>query len=130
MENVTRFIGSKRWYDRTTNTVHTGAFFNDKNKESGEISVFDIDKELQSYREDKIFEIGDKKVYRKPPHTAARADMKVADINMIRTNKGNLQVIKDFWGSKHCNIRPFPSDASALNIAMQLAKISNLKIRK
>ena len=129
MNNVTRFIGSKNWYSINSNVVLAAAFYSEKNKTEGEISVFDIDKELKSGKEDKIFKLGDK-IYKRKPHTLARADMKVADINKIKANNEFLRVDKDLM-SKHCNIRPFPvNDALALNVAGQLARISRLIIRQ
>lgn len=129
METVTRFIGSKSWYSTNNNVVLAAAFYTDSNKREGEVSVFDIDKELEAHQEDKIFELGDRKVYKRKPHTLARADMKIFDIIKIKTNNEFLRVDKNFM-SKHCNIRPFPSnDALALNVAGQLARISQLITR-
>lgn len=130
METVTRFIGSKSWYNVKDNTLTTAAFCNIKNRKHGEISVFDIDKELKNNQEDKIFAIGDKNVYKKPPNTRARADLKVIDITKIKSYNEFLRVDRGIFPSKHCNIRPFPNDeAYALNIAAQLVRISTLKIR-
>ena len=129
METVTRFIGSKSWYSKSNNVVLAAAFYTDSNKREGEVSVFDIDKELEAKQEEKIFELGDKRVYKKKPHTLARADIRVDDIKKIKTNNEFLRVDKDFM-SKHCNIRPFPcNDALALNVAGQLARISQLVVR-
>ncbi len=129
METVTRFIGSKSWYSKSDNVVLAAAFYTDSNKREGEVSVFDIDKELEAKQEEKIFELGDKRVYKKKPHTLARADIRVDDIKKIKTNNEFLRVDKDFM-SKHCNIRPFPcNDALALNVAGQLARISQLVVR-
>ena len=129
MNNVTRFIGSKSWYSKSDNVVLAAAFYTDSNKREGEVSVFDIDKELEAKQEEKIFELGDKRVYKKKPHTLARADIRVDDIKKIKTNNEFLRVDKDFM-SKHCNIRPFPcNDALALNVAGQLARISQLVVR-
>ena len=130
METVTRFIGKKRWFDINKKTVSSAIYYNDKNIKDGEISVFDIDKELQAGEEDKIFEIGDKRVFRNPPNTVARADLKVIDVEQIPTSKGNLKVVKKLFQGKHCNIKPFPNDASALNAAGQLVKISELHIKQ
>ena len=129
METVTRFIGSKSWYSKSDNVVLAAAFYTDSNKREGEVSVFDIDNELEAKQEEKIFELGDKRVYKKKPHTLARADIRVDDIKKIKTNNEFLRVDKDFM-SKHCNIRPFPcNDALALNVAGQLARISQLVVR-
>ena len=129
MNNVTRFIGSKSWYSKSDNVVLAAAFYTDSNKREGEVSVFDIDNELEAKQEEKIFELGDKRVYKKKPHTLARADIRVDDIKKIKTNNEFLRVDKDFM-SKHCNIRPFPcNDALALNVAGQLARISQLVVR-
>ena len=129
METVTRFIGSKSWYSKSDNVVLAAAFYTDSNKREGEVSVFDIDKELEAKQEEKIFELGDKRVYKKKPHTLARADIRVDDIKKIKTNNEFLRVDKDFM-SKHCKIRPFPcNDALALNVAGQLARISQLVVR-
>lgn len=129
METVTRFIGSKNWYSTSNNVVLAAAFYTDSNKREGEISVFNIDKELEAHQEKKIFELGDKKVFKRKPHTLARADMRKVDIIKIKTNNEFLRVDENFM-SKHCNIRPFPSnDALALNVAGQLARISQLIIR-
>ena len=129
METVTRFIGSKSWYSKSDNVFLAAAFYTDSNKREGEVSVFDIDKELEAKQEEKIFELGDKRVYKKKPHTLARADIRVDDIKKIKTNNEFLRVDKDFM-SKHCNIRPFPcNDALALNVAGQLARISQLVVR-
>lgn len=129
MNNVTRFIGSKSWYSKSNNVVLAAAFYTNSNRREGEVSVFDIDKELEANQEEKIFELGDKKVYKKKPYTLARADIKVANIIKIKTNNEFLRVDKGFM-TKHCNIRPFPSnDALALNVAGQLARISQLVVR-
>ena len=71
-----------------------------------------------------------KKVYKRPPHTIARADLKVMEVEQIQINNGNLKVIKSLFQGKHCNIKPFPNDASALNVAGQLVKISELHIKQ
>lgn len=129
MKIVTRFIGNKKWFDADTNTVSSAAYYTTSNKKYGEISVFDIDTELKNGDENKIYEIGDKKVYKRPPHTIARADLNVSEVVQIHTNNGNLKVVKGFFHGKHCNIKPFPKDASALNVAGQLARISALHIK-
>ena len=130
MKNVTRFIGKKSWYDKSKNIVLPAAFCDAKNKKTREISVFDIDYELETNQEDKIYQIGDKQVFKLKPNTIARADLKVDAIEKIKSENDFLRVDKSFF-SKHCNIRPFPyDDAKALHVASQLARISSLKLRQ
>lgn len=127
-KSVTRFIGYKNWFEN--NTVKTAAFNKPRDKEAGEISVFNIDAELEKNDEEAIYKLGDKTACRKPPYTLARADLKTIDIEQIKNDNTNefLKVhCRPF--NKHCNIRPIPNDASALNIAQKLVRISKLKIR-
>ena len=129
MKNVTRFIGKKSWYDKDKKIVLPAAFCDAKNKRTREISVFHIDYELETKQEDKIYQIGDKKVFKLKPNTIARADLKVDDIEKIKSENETLRVERTLF-SKHCNIKPFPSDdAKALHIASQLARISTLRVR-
>jgi len=127
---VTRFIGYHRHYNKQNNVVYASAFINDKNKRYGEISVYDIDEELQNNNVDKIFSIGDK-IYSNPP-TPARADLLVSEIEKIKLDNENLFVETSLLPiSKHCNIKPFPSDDSkAIAVALELAKISTLHLRR
>lgn len=129
METVTRFLLDKTWYNVSENTVCSAAYYTPSNIEHKEVSVFDIDEELSTGDENRIYKIGEKTIFKNRRNIKARADLKVIDIEKIKTNKGNLRVIKSLF-SKHCNIRPFPSDASALNVAGHLARISELQIRK
>lgn len=119
---VTRFIGQPRLYDEVKGTVKTAVYKTKNNMKSNEISVVDIDKELANNQHEQIFKLADK-VY---PNSPARADLLVMDIENIKP----LKVYPDFWNSKHCNIRPFPSEeAAALNFAGRLVKISRLVVR-
>lgn len=125
---VTRFIGYKKHFDRIQGIVRAAAFITPKNIEKGEISVYRIDTELKNKDEEKIFSIGDK-LYKNPP-TPARADLKVSEIEKIKTENTNL-FVKTKWYTQHCNIKPFPNDEiKALKTAMDLARISTLHLRK
>ena len=123
---VSRFIGNKNFIDEESNVVKTNVFDTPRNRKDGEISVFDIDDELKQNNDEKIFKIGDKFVYKKPPYTIARADLCVSEINKIEINDVNLDIVKG--RNKHYNIMPF-DDAMALHIAGQLVSISKLTVR-
>lgn len=127
---VTRFIGSYKLFNKKKMLITTAVFDTDGNRANGEISVFNIDEELRTSLEENIYKFGDKTVCKKAPHTLARVDLNVSDIEKIthKTTKQNLRLCYNPF-QKHCNIRPFPKDASALNIAGQLVKISRLKVR-
>ena len=56
MNNVTRFIGSKSWYSKSNNVVLAAAFYTNSNRRDGEVSVFDIDKELEANQEESLKE--------------------------------------------------------------------------
>jgi|GEM_PF-2421274 len=128
-KNVTRFIGDSYLYDNRTGVIKTNVFAKKKDRESGEISVFDIDNELMRGNDEKIFKLGDKRYCKRPPHTLARADLKVEDIEKIESCSTKLFLEKKTL-DKHCNIKPFPLDKiQALNVAGQLVAISKLIIR-
>ena len=130
-KNVTRFIGNRRYFNN--NLISTAVFDppNKINRKTAEISVFNIDKELNINDENAIYNLGDKKGYKKEPHTLARADLKTMDIEQVKNDSTN-EFLKLHYSKlqKHCNIKPFPSkDALALNIAQKLVMISTLKVR-
>ena len=127
---VTRFIGYTKHYNQRSNTVNASAFITEQNKQKGEISVYNIDDELQNHNEEKIFAIGDK-IYSNPP-TPARADLLVSKIEKIKLDSEYLFVETSIFPmNKHCNIKRFPSDdIKATAVALELAKISTLHLRK
>lgn len=127
---VTRFIGSSKLFDKNKMTITTSVFDKGSNRLNGEISVYNIDDELKAGLEEEIYKLGDRTVYKKAPNTLARADLNVSDVEKIThsSTKQHLRLHHHPF-TKHCNIKPFPNDASALNIAGQLVKISRLKVR-
>jgi len=127
-ENVTRFIGRKSHYNEKFSKPTTGAFYREQDLKIGAISVFDIDNELKRNDDAKIFKLGDEKVFKKG--TLARADLKVEDIEKIKSHSANLYLRKSKIG-KHCSIKNFPKDEEmARYVDGQLALISNLVVRK
>ena len=130
-EVVTRFLCSYREVDKKAGKAKFTAFYKPKNMNDGEISVFNIDKELKYNQEENIYQIGDREVFKRPKKTIARADLKVLDIEKLRVNSTTMLKVHSKLGKKHCNIKPFPKEELlAQNISTQLARISNLHIRK
>ena len=122
---VTRFVGRKSEIDKKANCLDFSAFYRPDNMKYREVSVFKIYKKDTN---EKIFEIGDKKVFKKHG-TIARGDLKVEDIEKIELQQEKLKLHWNIY-SRHCNIKPFPKDPIvAQHISTQLAKISVLRER-
>ena len=123
-KKVTRFVGRKSEYNEKSNKLNFTAFYKPNNMELGEISVYNID----NISDKKIFEIGDKKVFKKYG-AIARGDLVVEYIEQIKINQEKLLLHYGF--GRHCNIKPFPNEVLlAQHISTCLADISIVHLRK
>ncbi|HSQ97873.1 MAG TPA: hypothetical protein VLL98_04100 [Rickettsiales bacterium] len=128
---VTRYTNSKHKIDEEKEQLFPEAFYRDE-KDEKEISVFNIDDELKQKNADfLIFELGDKRVYKKSKtKTIARGDLKTINIENIKFDDSCSLYLEYTDNEKHCNIKPSIDDwFFDLKKANKLASISVLKKR-
>ena len=83
VNNVTRFIKDKNFFDANNQTIDTRVYYTPSNLRDGEFSVYDIDQKLAQNKQEDIYKLGDK--MRKKP--IARVDLKTNDIFAIKSPK-------------------------------------------
>jgi hypothetical protein len=116
-EPLTRFIYSKKYYNKQKMVVFNGAFWPPKNRR---LSVFRISRLL----ENQIWKIGKRISKKRRESLKARADIKANSV--IETG---LSINSGLGLSRHVNVIDWPEDRSHILLkATELAQSATLKL--
>ena len=128
-DNVTIFTNKRNFIDKIKSQLKPLAFIPYKTK--NELSVFDIDVELQQPNcDDLIFSISDSYVFTGPSFAKARGDMTTREIQNCSVGGIHFYIDVNNVPDGHCNIKPTDNLEFDLDRARELSKIARLKIRK
>lgn len=128
-ENVTIFTKDRKLIDKLKNCLKPPVFMPHKVK--NELSVFDIDSELQQKCcDDLIFKISDEHVFKGPSFAKARGDMKSEEIQSCDINGVHFYIEVNDIPKGHCNIKPIDDLNFDTERARKLSQIARLKIRE